>query len=92
MPQGNRICRDEFIIKCCHPMNRVEIILNVSKQDTSLQGATSTLSISRVGQGNKDVRLVHESTRSYGKALKQLQLTLFDPKRIHYAEIHFFYQ
>lgn len=64
-------------------MNWAEIIPTISKQDASLQDAFSALSISRVGQGHKDIVLVHESAKLYGKALKELQLALFDPKRMH---------
>jgi hypothetical protein len=81
MPQGDAECRDDFIIRCGHPMNWTEVIQKTNKQDASLQEAFSALSISRVGQGHKDVRLVHESTKMYGKALKELQLALHDPTR-----------
>ncbi|OAP61507.1 hypothetical protein AYL99_03710 [Fonsecaea erecta] len=64
-------------------MNWTEVIQSVSKQDNSLADAFSALSISRVGQGHKDVRLVHESAKFYGKALKELQLALFDSQRMH---------
>ena len=64
-------------------MNWTEVIQVAPKHDTSLADAFSALSISRVGQGHKDVRLVHESTKLYGKALKELQLALFDAKRMH---------
>ena len=83
MPRGDSSCRDDFILRCGHPMNWTELLQNVSKQETSLSDAFSALSISRVGQGHKDVRLVHESTKLYGKALKELQLALFDAKRMH---------
>lgn len=83
MPQGDCVCRDEHIIKCGHPMNWTEVILNVAQEDSSLQDAFSALSISRVGQGHKDFRLVHESTRLYGRALKELQLALYNPDRMH---------
>jgi hypothetical protein len=77
------MCRDDFILRCGHPMNWVEVIQNVSKHDASLTDAFSALSISRVGQGHKDVRLVHESAKLYGRALKELQLALFDANRMH---------
>ncbi|KAJ9602246.1 hypothetical protein H2200_013366 [Cladophialophora chaetospira] len=83
MPQGEAVCRDDFILRCGHPMNWTEVVQSVSKHDTSLADAFSALSISRVGQGHKDVRLVHESAKLYGKALKELQVALFDPKRMH---------
>ncbi|OQV00628.1 Fungal specific transcription factor domain-containing protein isoform 2 [Cladophialophora immunda] len=83
MPQGDAACRDDFIIRCGHPMNWTEVIQNVTKQDVSLADAFSALSISRVGQGHRDVRLVHESAKLYVKALKELQLALFDPQRMH---------
>lgn len=83
MPSGDCVCRDSYIIKCGHPMNWTEVVHSVGQEDPSLQGAFSALSISRVGQGHKDVRLVHESTRLYGRALKELQLALYDPERMH---------
>ncbi|EXJ74681.1 uncharacterized protein A1O5_01375 [Cladophialophora psammophila CBS 110553] len=83
MPQGEAACRDDFIIRCGQPMNWTEVIQSVSKQDTSLADAFSALSISRVGQGHRDVRLVHESAKLYGKALRELQLALFDPQRMY---------
>ena len=64
-------------------MNWAELVPNVSKQDNSLQDAFSALTISRVGQGNKDARLVHESTKMYVKALKELQQAILDPKRMY---------
>ncbi|OAG42754.1 hypothetical protein AYO21_03037 [Fonsecaea monophora] len=64
-------------------MNWTEVFQSVSKHDVSLADAFSALSISRVGQGHKDVRLVHESAKLYGKALKELQLALFDPERMY---------
>lgn len=82
MPQGDASVRDAFILRCGHPMNWAEVIRDVSNHDRSLEDAFSALSISRVGQGNKDIRLVHESTKLYGKALKELQGALFDPKRM----------
>ncbi|KIX09705.1 uncharacterized protein Z518_00786 [Rhinocladiella mackenziei CBS 650.93] len=83
LPQGDCEVRDEFILKCKHPMNWIEVIQNIHQQDASLENAFSALSISRVGQGNRDIRLVRESTKLYGKALKELQLALFDPDRMH---------
>jgi hypothetical protein len=64
-------------------MNWTEVIQAAAKQDASLTDAFSALSISRVGQGHRDVRLVHESAKLYGKALKELQYALFDAKRMH---------
>ncbi|KAL2423871.1 hypothetical protein ABEF95_008888 [Exophiala dermatitidis] len=87
MPQGGAACRDAFILRCGNPMNWAEVIQRVSNQDKSLEGAFSALSISRVGQGNKDVRLVHESAKIYGKALKELQEALFDPNRMFSNQI-----
>lgn len=87
MPQGDAVCRDEFIIRHGHPMNWTEIIPSLSSQDSSLQDAFSALSISRVGQGHKDARLVHESAILYGKALKELQTALFDPSRMHSDQV-----
>ncbi|KAK5046525.1 hypothetical protein LTR84_008328 [Exophiala bonariae] len=82
-PTGDCVCRDPYIVKCGHPMNWTEVIHSVAEEDSSLKDAFSALSISRVGQGHKDFRLVHESTRLYGRALKELQLALYDPQRMH---------
>lgn len=87
MPQGECMVRDAYIIKCGHPMNWAELVPNVSEQDTSLEDAFSALSVSRVGQGNKDMRLVHESSKVYGRALRELQAALFDPKRMYLDDI-----
>ncbi|KIW18039.1 hypothetical protein PV08_02326 [Exophiala spinifera] len=83
MPQGDCACRDAFLIRCGHPMNWAELIQDVPRQDNALEEAFSALTISRVGQANKDVRLVRESSRIYGRALKELQEALFDPKRMY---------
>ncbi|EXJ93834.1 hypothetical protein A1O1_02227 [Capronia coronata CBS 617.96] len=87
MPQGDASCRDAFILRCGHPMNWAEVFQDISDQDRSLEEAFSALSISRVGQGNKDVRLVHESAKFYGNALKELQGALFDPKRMYSNQV-----
>ncbi|KAK5290358.1 hypothetical protein LTR80_006671 [Exophiala xenobiotica] len=87
MPQGDCACRDAFLLSCGNPMNWTELIQQVTKQDHSLEEAFSALTISRVGQANKDVRLVYESSKIYGKALKELQEALFDPKRMYSDQI-----
>jgi hypothetical protein len=68
-------------------MHWTELIQNIKKEDTSLQDSFSALSISRVGQGSKDTRLLRASTELYGKALKELQLALYDPKRMNSNQV-----
>ncbi|KAI1622036.1 hypothetical protein EDD37DRAFT_503356 [Exophiala viscosa] len=83
MPQGDCVVRDAFLLNCGHPMNWTELIQKVSKQERPLEDAFSALSISRVGQANNDIRLVRESSKVYGRALKELQGALIDPTRMY---------
>ena len=64
-------------------MNWAEMVNELSGEDDSLANAFSALSVSRVGKENQDARLVRESTKIYGKALKDMQLALYDPDRMH---------
>lgn len=76
------MCRDEFILQYRHPMNWAELVRSLPQEDTSLSDAFSALSISGAARGNNDTRLINESTRLYGKALKELQLALYDPAKM----------
>lgn len=59
----------------------------MSHSEPALDLAFSALSISRVGRSNNDLRLVKESTKMYGRALKNLQRALYDESRMHTAEV-----
>lgn len=83
MPRGDCAVRDEFILKCGTPMNWALITNELPDNEPSLINAFSALSISRVGQENNDGRLARESTKLYGKALKDLQSALYDAERMH---------
>ena len=87
MPNGDCVVRDEFIIRCGHPMDWTEMVHELAGTEKSLANAFSALTIARVGKENKDNRLVRESTKVYGQALKDLQFALFDPTRMHTDEV-----
>jgi len=57
------------------------MVNQLPNDEPTLQTAFCALSISRVGRDNKDMRLVRESSKAYGKALRDLQTALFDKGR-----------
>jgi hypothetical protein len=81
------MCRDEFILNCGSPMDWAEIVHEFPDEDASLAGAFSALSVSRVGKQHQDDRLVRESTKIYGQALKDMQVALWDPERMHSDQV-----
>ena len=87
MPHGDCIVRDEYILRCGHPMNWTEIVNEFPQEEACLESAFSALTISRVGKDNKDDRLVREGTKLYGRALKEMQLALLDMGRMHSDEV-----
>lgn len=87
MPHGDCIVRDEYILKCGHPMNWTEMVNEFPQEESCLESAFSALTISRVGKENKDDRLVREGTKLYGRALKEMQLALYDMDRMHSDEV-----
>lgn len=87
MPHGDCMVRDPYILKCGHPMNWAEMVNELSSDDASLANAFAALSVSRVGKENQDGRLVRESTKIYGQALKDMQLALYDPERMHSDQV-----
>ena len=87
MPHGDCIVRDEYILRCGHPMNWTEMVNEFPLEESCLESAFSALTISRVGKENKDDRLVREGTKLYGRALKEMQLALFDMDRMHSDEV-----
>ncbi|ETN44630.1 uncharacterized protein HMPREF1541_10300 [Cyphellophora europaea CBS 101466] len=87
MPHGDCIVKDEFILKCGHPMNWTEVVNELPNEESCLESAFSALTISRVGKDSQDDRLVQESTKLYGRALKEMQLALYDTDRMHSDEV-----
>ena len=83
MPQGDCAVKDAFILKCGHPVNWMLIIQQMSSDETALDLAFLGVSAARVGRDHNDKRLVEESLKIYGKALKDLQSALYDPKRMY---------
>lgn len=87
LPRGVAEVHDEMLHKCNHPPNWTSVLLELSQAEPSLDLAFSALSIARVGRSNNDLRLVKESTKIYGRALKDLQKALYDESRMHTAEV-----
>jgi hypothetical protein len=83
MPQGDCAVKDLFIIKCGHPVNWTLVIQQMSSDETALNQAFLAVSAARVGRDHGDKRLVEESLKVYGKALRDLQSALYDPKRMY---------
>jgi hypothetical protein len=87
MPRGDCEVRDRHILACKHPMNWTVMVPELPATEPSLERAFSALSIARVGRDNEDDRLVRESTKLYGKALKDLQRALYDPQRMYTDQV-----
>lgn len=87
LPRGIAEVHDEMLHRCNHPPNWTSVLLELSQAEPALDLAFSALSISRVGRSNNDLRLVKESTKIYGRALKDLQKALSDESRMSTAEV-----
>lgn len=87
MPRGDCVVKDPHILACKHPMNWTVMVPELPGEEPSLDRAFSALSIARVGRDNEDDRLVRESSKLYGKALKDLQAALYDPERMYSDEV-----
>ena len=87
LPHGIAEVHDAMLAKCNHPPNWTSVLLEMQKDEPALDLAFSALSISRVGRSNQDVRLVKESTKIYGRALKDLQKALADLSRSQSEEV-----
>jgi len=87
LPHGVAEVHDGMLQKCDHPPNWTSVLLELSQDEPALDLAFSALSISRVGRSNQDIRLVKESTKVYGKALKDLQRALTDSSRAQSEEV-----
>ncbi|KAJ9649909.1 hypothetical protein H2198_010766 [Neophaeococcomyces mojaviensis] len=87
LPHGIAEARDGMLQKCNHPPNWTSILLELPHDEPALELAFSALSISRVGRSNHDIRLVKESTKVYGRALKDLQRALTDKSRTQTEEV-----
>lgn len=87
LPHGIAEVHDAMLMHCNHPPNWTSILLEMSQDEPALDQAFSALSVSRVGRSKQDVRLVKESTKIYGRALKDLQKALADPSRMHSEEV-----
>jgi hypothetical protein len=87
MPHGDCVVKDEFILRCGHPMNWTEMVNELPQEETCLESAFSALTLSRVGKDNGDDRFVRQSTKLYGRALKEMQTALYDSDRMHSDEV-----
>ena len=87
LPHGVAEVPGAMLMKCLHPPNWTSVLLEMSQDEPALDLAFSALSVSRVGRSNQDIRLVKESTKIYGRALKDLQRALDDPSRMQSEEV-----
>ena len=69
-----------------HPANWTQFIPTLLNNDTGLQFAYLALSSSLIGHDNGDDDLVAATKKFYGKALREMQRALTDPKRRHTEE------
>lgn len=69
-----------------HPANWVLMVPPLLSNDLSLQLAYLALSSSRIGRANHDDNLLASSKKFYGKALRETQRAIADPKRRHTEE------
>lgn len=87
LPHGIAEVHDAMLMKCNHPPDWTSILLEMPQDEPALDLAFSALSVSRVGRSNQDLRLVKESTKVYGRALKDLQRALADSSRMQSEEV-----
>jgi Fungal specific transcription factor domain/Fungal Zn(2)-Cys(6) binuclear cluster domain len=64
-----------------HPANWTQFVPQLLTNDLSLQLAYLALSSSRIGHDNEDDHLLASSKKFYGKALREMQRAISDPKR-----------
>ena len=69
-----------------HPANWTQFVPLLLNNDPSLQLAYLAASCSRVGHDNHDDNLLASSKRFYGKALREVQRSISDPKRRYTEE------
>lgn len=69
-----------------HPANWTNFIPPLLNNDLSLQLAYLATSCSRIGHDNHDENLLVSGKKFYGKALREVQRAISDPKRRHTEE------
>lgn len=69
-----------------HPASWTQFIPPLLNNDLSLQLAYLAISSSRIGHDNKDDNLLAASKKFYGKALREMQRAISDPKRRYREE------
>jgi Fungal specific transcription factor domain/Fungal Zn(2)-Cys(6) binuclear cluster domain len=84
--------RNSFAIPKSAPLSRqhltwTQYIPSLLQNDLSLQFAYLALSSSRVGHDNHDAELLASAGKFYGKAIRELQRALADPKRRYTDEV-----
>lgn len=87
LPYGAAEVNNAMLSRCDHVPNWTSIVLELPQDEPALNLAFSALSVSRVGRSNNDLRLVKESTKIYGRALKDLQKALYDESRMRTVEV-----
>ena len=86
MPRGACVVREPMMLKSGSPMDWTRIVQELAGGEPSLELAFSAMCISSVGRDSQDQRLVQESKKMYGKALKDLQAALYSPERMYSDE------
>jgi Fungal specific transcription factor domain/Fungal Zn(2)-Cys(6) binuclear cluster domain len=69
-----------------HPANWTQLIPPLLHNDPSIQFSYLALSSSRIGHDNHDDNLLASSKKLYGKALREMQRALLDPRRRYTEE------
>lgn len=86
MPQGDCV-EDDITLNWGHPMKWLEVVNELSGNDSCLNNAFSALILSRVSEESKDYQLDEASTLLYGNSLQDLQAALLDPERLYSDDI-----
>lgn len=86
MPRGDCVVKDVFILRCGHPIDWTLLVQQMSGTETALHLAFLAFSASRLGRANNDDRMVQESRKIYGRALRDLQSALWDSRRMYSEE------
>ena len=86
MPQGHSV-EDDITLNWGHPTKWLEVVNELSGNESCLKNAFPALILSRISEESKDYQLKEASTLLYGNALQDLQAALLDPERLYSDDI-----
>ncbi|KAF7509121.1 hypothetical protein GJ744_008348 [Endocarpon pusillum] len=86
MPRISSATQTSFL-SLRHPTKSNHFIPGLVNNDLSLQLAFLALSSSRIGHDSHDENLITSSQSLYGKALREMQRAISDPRRRHADEV-----